>query len=185
MTAPAPVGAQAAPAQPKKKSPLGGILFLVAFVGGLIALAFFYRDLFGSEVGGACTAESDCKRDGICISKKCYRKCKEDADCGKGNACGSTEVSVTPGGNAAKGFSFEHVNVCFTEEQMAPARAKTEQKKKQTVRGLVDAAFGMRPDKMPAATFDAAWQKIPEEERRKGDNTDLANRVMRIAAGKE
>jgi hypothetical protein len=39
-------------------------------MAGLIALAIFVRDLFGSDVGGACDSENDCKRGRLCISKK-------------------------------------------------------------------------------------------------------------------
>ncbi len=117
MTTPAPAPAPAAGPSQKPKSSVFAWIFLVAFVGGLIALAVFYRDLFGSEVGGSCSSETDCKRGGVCISKKCYQGCETDGDCGAGKHCGSTEVSVTPGGNAAKGFKFDKVKICFDEKK--------------------------------------------------------------------
>ncbi len=163
----------------KRKTSIAAWIGLALFMGGLIALAVFFRDLFGSDVGGACEEENDCKRGRICISKKCYRECKVDADCGAGWSCGSTEVSITPGGNAAKGFELSSVNVCFTDEQMAPVRAREMAKKKESVRGWV--ASTMLSRKLSPAEFDAAWERIPEEERRTAKETDLATKVMALA----
>jgi hypothetical protein len=170
------------PTTAKKKTSIAAWIGLILFMGGLIALAVFFRDLFGSDVGGPCTAENDCKRGRICISKKCYRECKVDADCGAGWACGSTDVSISPDGNPAKGFELSSVNVCFTEEQMAPARARAMAKKKESVRGWVTQTMVSR--KLSAAEFDAAWEQIPEEERRTAKDTDLATRVMALAKPK-
>jgi hypothetical protein len=126
-----PLPAAANPPPSKKKIGAGGIVFLVFFLGGLISLLVFFRHIFGSDVGGSCTDDSGCKPDAVCISKKCYRSCKTDGDCGAGFACGSTTVSKSPGGNPAKGYEIDDINICFPEEKMAGVREKQRQEEEK------------------------------------------------------
>ncbi len=171
-----------APPVAKKKTSVAGIVFLVLFLGALIGLAVKFRSIFGSEAGGACTDESDCKPDAVCISKKCYQACKTDADCKDGWSCGSTTVSKTPGGNAAKGFKIDDVNICFSPEKMAPVKEKQRlaalEEKKQDVSRQVIVLLTTKPPQLSAAEFDAAWSAISEADRGSQSVNELASRIV-------
>ena len=170
------------PAAKKKKKPVLGIVFLVLFVGGLVALAVFYRNLFGSKVGGSCSVESDCVRGAMCIGKKCYRSCETDADCKDGWQCGGTTVSETPGGNAANGFKLKSVNICFSPESMAPVkekqRAEALEAKKRDVDLRVIVLLTTTPPQLTPAQFDAAWAAIPAADKESKSVDELARAVL-------
>ncbi|NUO53972.1 MAG: hypothetical protein HOV80_34435 [Polyangiaceae bacterium] len=188
---PAPAQAQ----QPKKSSPLAWA-GLALFMAGLIGLAVGFRHIFGSEAGGACSSgsESDCKPDHICISKKCYRECKTDADCTGGWRCGGTTVSESPDGNAAKGFKFKDVNVCFSPEKMAAVdekerREADKKKAEDAVRALDKKKFDTslkvivllttKGPQLSTDEFEAAWNEIPEAERKSKSVEQLAQQIVK------
>ena len=93
----------------KRKRVLMGLALIPLFGLGLGAL-HMARVWMGEDLGGSCRATSDCKPGLGCISKRCYRLCKTDADCGSGWSCHPTDVEIT----GALGISEDsEMKICF------------------------------------------------------------------------
>lgn len=169
----------------KKRSLLVGVVGLIALIAGILGLAYGGRVIFGSDAGGSCESLTGCKPGMKCIGKKCYRACDTDADCKDGWRCGSTTVSITPGGNASKGYKLESMNICFSPEKMAPVDERERKaaltKKKQDVVRAVIVRLTTTPPQLTSAEFDAAWETIPEADRSSKSTDELAKQVIERA----
>lgn len=192
---PQPLPAPAQAPEQKKTSPLAWAGIAV-FMAGLLGLLFGFRHIFGSEAGGACSSgsDSDCKPDHTCIGKKCYRECETDADCTGGWRCGGTTVSESPDGNAAKGFKLKSVNICFSPEKMAAVdekeRLEADKKKAQDAARALDkkkfdtsmkviVLLTTKAPQLSTEEFEAAWNEIPEADRKSKSVDQLAQRIVK------
>jgi hypothetical protein len=90
----------------------------VATVGG----AYAYQQYFGGEIGERCDQHLGCKG-GVCISRRCQKRCATDADCPSRWGCRTTAVTVTHrrpiGGDAVDDGA---TRICFSPEALSRAR---------------------------------------------------------------
>jgi hypothetical protein len=183
----------------QKKSLVVGSITLVVLIGVIIGAVHGGRTLWGSDVGGKCDEDFDCKPGSICISRRCRRSCKVDADCQSGWMCRGTEVSITKGGDARNGFKLDTVNICFSPEAMAPQLARERMEKaaedeRALERRIRDKRFQvqlaaitkltLKPPLLTDAEFDGAWAKIPAPEQATASVDALADRVIALARAK-
>src|SRR5947209_7187285 len=98
----------------RKRGLITGGIVLAVVIGVVLGGTYGGRALLGSDVGEKCDEDFGCKPHNICISKRCRRSCDVDADCQPDWSCRGTEVSETPGGNAAKGYKLKSINICFS-----------------------------------------------------------------------
>jgi hypothetical protein len=99
------------------------LVLILGLGGGALVGAFYgYRAAFGSPVDGKCEDVLGCEPGAICIGRRCYQSCDDDADCRSGWHCGTTRVEITERG----GYSLEDrksegtKKICFPPKATKP-----------------------------------------------------------------
>jgi hypothetical protein len=173
-----------------------GLVTLVAVIGAVLGGVFLYRRSAGSEIGGKCTENFDCKPGGICIGKRCRQGCKADEDCPGGWSCRNTDVWVS----GRDTFKADTRRICFSPEQMAPARAREAAEKAEAdrhqseldlilKRQRVFNSILMKTLPLPGkpslqvsnADFDVAWSAIPQGDKLAQSDDALADAILKVA----
>lgn len=187
----------------KRKQLIVGLGLLVTIVGGgLLALHFLK-----AKVGEKCDATSDCRGGLVCLNRRCKQECSSDADCATGWSCrgvAGVVLKTTEGGVLSnRKIESARVKICYSPEAMAPLLAKEARDKQQAVDrnaaiqaeldyslkkssvytevivlALKPTASGAPGRSVSKAEFDAAWDALPEADRRKLAAKDLAARIV-------
>jgi hypothetical protein len=190
----------------ERQSVLVRVGLLVAILAGgfglLVGALYGYRALAGAKIGGKCDGSNlDCKPGALCISRRCVQGCSTDADCPAEWACRNTNVWVTTEGVLqSRDLKMGSERICFSPDQMRGVRAEEERRaaesrahqaqltgilKRQEVWNAVLLKTLPLPDRphvnVSDAAFEAAWRKIPENERVSLAADVLADRIIQTA----
>jgi hypothetical protein len=185
-------------AQSNARQAIVGLVTLAVVVGGILGGVYLYRRSAGGDIGAKCEDNFSCKPGGICISKRCQQGCKKDDDCPAGWSCRNADVWVS-GRDTLKADTRR---ICFSPEQMAPARAREAAERSQANQRQAEIDLILKRQRVfnkvllktlplpgkPAvqvsnAAFDAAWTLIPQADQIAQSDDTLADRVIK-AAGK-